>query len=86
MRSCSLSVLVDETTEEIASVDSRRLIHAGDRQSEGRFRWLQPERPVRTVTVVVPHVDPQHPLEVAGPEDQQPVQALGPHRTDQRSA
>jgi len=31
MRSCSLSVLVHETTEEITSVDSGRLVHAGER-------------------------------------------------------
>jgi hypothetical protein len=65
MRSCSISVLVDQTTEEIASVDLRRLIHAGECQSDGWFRRLQPERSVRTVGVVVLHVDPQHLLEVA---------------------
>jgi len=82
MRSCSLSVLMHETTEEIASLDSGRLVHAGERRSDGWFWRLQPERPVRTVGVVVLHVDPQDLFEVAAPEDQQPVQALGPHRPD----
>jgi hypothetical protein len=82
MCSCSLSVLVHETTEEIASVDSVRPIHASERRPDGRIRRLQPERPVRTVGVVMLHVDAQHLLKVATPKDQQPVQALGPHRPD----
>jgi hypothetical protein len=82
MRSCSLSVFVYETTEEIASADSGRPAHPGDRWSNGWIGRLQPERPVRTVGVVVLDVDPQHLLEVAAPDDQQPVQALGPHRPD----
>jgi hypothetical protein len=69
-------------TEEIASVDSGRPTHPGERQSNGWIRRLQPERPVRTVGVVVLDIDPQHLLEVAAPDDQQPVQALGPHRSD----
>ena len=35
---------------------------------------------MRTVGVVVLNVDPQHLLEMAAPKNQQPVQALGPHR------
>jgi hypothetical protein len=77
-----LVVFVYETTEEIASVDSERPAHPGDRWSNGWIRRLQPERPVRTVGVVVLGVDPQHLLEVAATEDQQPVQALGPDRPD----
>jgi hypothetical protein len=41
-------------------VDSGRLVHAGERQSDGRIRRLQPERPVRTVGVIVLDADPQH--------------------------
>jgi hypothetical protein len=37
---------------------------------------------VRTVGVVVLDIDPEDLLEVAAPDDQQPVQALGPHRPD----
>ena len=83
MRSCSLSVLVHETTEEITSVDSVRPIHASERRPNGRIRRLQPERPVRTVGVVMLHVDAQHLLKVAAAEDQQPVQALGPCGPDE---
>ena len=82
MRSCSLSVLVHKTTEQIASLNSGRLDDAGKRRSDGWFRRLQPERPMRTVSVVVRHVDPERLREVAAPEDQQPVQALGAHRPD----
>jgi hypothetical protein len=39
-------------------------------------------RPVRTVGVVVLVIDPKDLLEVAGPDDQQPVQALGAYRPD----
>jgi hypothetical protein len=62
-----------ETTEEIASVDSRRLVHAGERRSDGWIRRLQPERPVWAMGVVVLDVDLQHLLEVAAADDQQPV-------------
>jgi hypothetical protein len=78
----ALSVLVHETTEEIASVNSERLVYAGERQSDDWIRRLQPERPVRPVSVIVLDVDPQHLLEVPASEDQQPVQALGPYRPD----
>jgi len=77
MRSCSLSVLVHKTTEQIASLNLGRLDDAGKRRSDGWFRRLQPERPMRTVSVVVRHVDPERLREVAAPEDQQPVQAVG---------
>jgi hypothetical protein len=82
MRSCSLLVLVHETTEEIASVNLGRLIHADEGEWDGWIRRLQRERPVRTVGVIVLHVDPQPLLEGAAPEDQQPAQALGPHPSD----
>jgi hypothetical protein len=71
-----------KTSKEIASVDSGRLIHAGERQSGGWFRRLQPERPVRAVGIVVLDVDPQDLLEVAAIEDEQPVQALSPYRAN----
>jgi putative transposase len=43
----------------------------------GCIRRLPPGRPVRPVGVVVLDVDSEDLLEVAAPEDQQPVQALG---------
>jgi hypothetical protein len=53
-----------------------------ERRPDGRIRRLQPEGSVGTVGVVMLHVDAQHLLKVATPKDQQPVQALGPHRPD----
>jgi hypothetical protein len=82
MRSCSLPVLMHETAEQVASVDLGRLILAGEGWSNGWIRWLQPERPVRPVGVVVLDVDSKDLLEVAAANDQQPVQALGADRPD----
>ena len=55
---------------------------ADDPQVGEWIRRLQSERPVGTVMVVVGDVDPEHLLEVSSPANQQPVQALGPHRAD----
>jgi hypothetical protein len=41
---------------------------------------------VPSLTVVVVDVDVKHALEVAAVEDQQPVETLGAHRADERSA
>src|SRR4029450_13104820 len=67
MRSCSLSVLVHKTTEQIASLNSGRLDDAGKRRSDGWFRRLQPERPMGTGSVVGGHVDPEGLRGVAAP-------------------
>jgi hypothetical protein len=82
MRSCSLSVLVKQTAEEITSVDSGRLILAGQGQSDGWIRGPQLERSVRPMSVVVLDVDPQDLLKVSAADNQQPVQTLGTHRPD----
>jgi len=80
--SCSSSVLVQESTEQIASVDSGRLIGADDSHSRtGRWSFKR-QRPVRAMGVVVRDVDPKGLLEVASADDQQPVQALGADRAD----
>jgi hypothetical protein len=50
---------------------------AGDRQGRGGVGRLKVQRPVRAMPVVVLDVEPQHLLEMAAPDDQQPVQALG---------
>jgi hypothetical protein len=71
-----------EPAEQVASVDLGRRIFAGEGLFDGWLRRLQPERPVSTVGVVVLDVDPKDLLEVAAPDDQQPVQALGAHRPD----
>jgi hypothetical protein len=40
---------------------------ADDVQTGGWIRRLQPERPVRTMTVVVVDIDPEHTLQVPRP-------------------
>jgi hypothetical protein len=77
-----LSVLVQQTAEQVAPTHSALLILGVNGQPGGLIWRLEPERPVRAVFVVVPDLDPQDPLEVAAPEDQQPVQALGADGAD----
>jgi hypothetical protein len=76
MRSCSSPVLLEESTEH-----SRRhgasVILAQVSRPAGRVWWLQPERPVGTMGVVMLDVDAEDLLEVAAADDQQPVKALG---------
>jgi hypothetical protein len=48
-----------------------------DGQSGGGVRRLKLERPVGTMAVVVPDVDPKDLLKATAADDQQPVQALG---------
>ena len=86
MRSCSSSVLVRESAEQVAPVDLGLRILASEGRFDSWIRRLQPERPVRAVGVVALDVDPQHLLKVAAADDQQPVQALGPTVRIQRSA
>jgi hypothetical protein len=59
-----------------------RMILAGKGWFDGWIRRLQPERPVWAMGVVVLDIDVEDLLEVAAPDDQQPVQALGAHRPD----
>jgi hypothetical protein len=60
---------------------ARAILADGDRV--GRLvRRLQAQRSVWAMLVVVPHVDAQHPLQMAASDDQQPVQALGPDGTN----
>src|SRR5512132_3895658 len=80
MRSCSSAVLMEETAEPIAAANLTSLTLADDVQTGGWTRRLQPKRPVRTMTVVVVDIDPEHTLQVPSPDDQQPVKALGPDR------
>src|SRR2546422_9286539 len=44
---------------------------------------MQVERAMRPLSVVVVDEDPEHPLEVAPVENQQPVQTLSTHRADE---
>ena len=68
---------MQESAEQVASTHGASVILAEVSQPAGRVWWLQLERPVGTVAVVMLDVDPQDLLEVAAPDDQQPVQALG---------
>jgi hypothetical protein len=64
-RSCSSAVLVQQTAEQVGPMHSALLILGANGQPGGRLWRLEPQRPVRTVFIVVPDVDPQDPLEVA---------------------
>jgi hypothetical protein len=82
MRSCSSSVLVKQTAEQVTPADLGRLIVADEGRSGAWVRRLKAKRPVRPMGVVVLNVDSEHVLEVAASEDQQPIQALGPDGAD----
>jgi len=75
-------VFVEESAEQVTSMHPAWLAVADDPQVGEWIRRLQSERPVGTVMVVVGDVDPEHLPEVSSPANQQPVQALGPHRAD----
>jgi hypothetical protein len=70
-------VFVEKSAEQVASMHPAWLAVADDSQSSGWVWRFQSERPVRAVPVAVPDVDAQDLLQVASPDDQQPVQALG---------
>jgi hypothetical protein len=80
MRSCSLSVLVDETAKQVTSVHPDPLMLADERLIGGWIRRLQSKRSVRAMPVVVLDIDRQDLLQVAAPDDQRPVQAFGADR------
>jgi hypothetical protein len=63
-------------------VDSRRLILAGEGQSDSWIRRLQLERPMRPMRGAVLDIDTQDLLKVSTADNQQPVQTLGTHRPD----
>src|SRR6266545_4560131 len=65
MRSCSLSVLVEQAAEEVAPVDSGWPSLADEGQAGRWTRRFQPERSVWTMSVVVLDVDPEDLLQVA---------------------
>jgi hypothetical protein len=73
---------MEETAEPITAANLTSLAIADDVRTGGWIRRLQPKRPVRTMTVVVLDIDPKDLLEAAAPDEQQPVQALGPYRPD----
>jgi hypothetical protein len=60
---------MQETAEQVTSAHLTSFILTDDGQSGGSVRRLKPERPVRTVPVVVFDVDPQDLLQMAAADD-----------------
>jgi hypothetical protein len=58
---------MQETAEQVTSAHLTSFILTDDGQSGGSVRRLKPERPVRTVPVVVLDADPQDLLQMAAP-------------------
>ena len=67
MRSCGSPVLVEESTEQVASTHRAWSILAEVSRPAGRVWWLQLERPVGTVGVVMLDVDAEDLLKVTAP-------------------
>jgi hypothetical protein len=67
MRSCSSAIFVEEPAEPIAAAALTLLALADDVQTRGWIWRLQPECPVRTMTVVVVDIEPKHTLQVPWP-------------------
>jgi hypothetical protein len=61
-----------QAAEEITSVDSRRLILAGEGQSDSWIRRLQLERSMRPMRGAVLDIDTQDLLKVSTADNQQP--------------
>jgi hypothetical protein len=75
-------VLVEQPAESVAPAHCTWLALAGDVQASRGIRRPQLQRPVRTMGVVVGGIDPEDLLEMAAPDDQQPVQALSADRAN----
>jgi hypothetical protein len=73
---------VKQTTEEVASAHPSSPSLPDQGQTGGWSRRFQPERPVRTMPVVVLDMPPEDLLQVTTADDQQPVEALGADGTD----
>jgi hypothetical protein len=82
MGSCSSPILVEQATEQVSSMNAAFSALIYDGQSGGWIWRLELQRPMRPVPVVVLDVDSQDLLQVPATHDEQPVQALGPHRPD----
>ena len=73
-------VLVDEAAEPVASAD---LTRRRSFLSLVEFGWPEFDGAVRPLAVVMVDVDAEHAFEVAAVEDQQPVETLGTHGSDE---
>ena len=69
MRRCSWSVLVQETDELVMSLFAGSVILSDDPEASGRIWRLQSERAMRTVLVVMRHVDSKDLVQVPIPDD-----------------
>jgi hypothetical protein len=70
MRSCSSSVLVQETAEQVASVDPRWRLATDEGHSSGCIRRLKLQCSVGAMSVVVRDVHLESPLQVPAAHDQ----------------
>jgi hypothetical protein len=73
---------MEESAKPIAPPYAAALVLVGERQTGGRGWWVQLERPMRAMGVVVLDVHPEHLLQVPAARDEQPVQALGADGTN----
>jgi hypothetical protein len=73
---------MQETAEKVTSAHPTSFILTDDGQSGGSVRRFKLERPVCSVPVVVLDIDTEDLLQMATPNDQQPIQALGADGTD----
>jgi hypothetical protein len=71
---------VDEAAEAVMALDRAG---GGCRPWLVRLQWLELERAMRPLRVVVLDEDAQDALEVAAVEDQQPVEAFGADGSDE---
>jgi hypothetical protein len=81
MRSCNSPVLVNQAAEQATPVHAAWLSLAHGEAGGRRWR-RQPKRLARGMPVVVLDLDAQDLRQVPPPDDQQPVQALGPDRAN----
>src|SRR5512133_4383034 len=77
MRSCSSPVFVQEPAKPISPLYAAALVLVGERQAGGRGWWVQLQRTMRAMGVVVLDVHPEHLVQVPATHDEHPVQALG---------
>src|SRR6266545_1984504 len=68
---------MEETAEPVVSAHCALPVLAHDRRIGGWIRRLQLKRPVRAMGVVVVDIDEKDLFQVASPDDQEPVEALG---------
>jgi hypothetical protein len=81
-RSCSSVVLAKETAEQVTSAHPACLVLSDDGQPGRWIRRLEPQRPMRTVLVVVLDIDSQDLRQMPSSDNQEPVQALGTDGAD----